>query len=391
MKKYMTGIITIAATAVLLSALALSWIQTANDIQPFLNKALPEAQSFQKVASSPSIYEGRKQSPGGQEDKVGYVVIDEASAYGGPIEMVTGINLQGKIIGVFIADHKDTPSFIDRIIEQKYLERFAGKAITDPLSIDRDIDRISGATYSSQGIAKAISLGSHAVARSQFGLDARDEAVPFKFGAKEIAVIVLVILMVIGVVLRQKKLRWVTLSGSLILIGFTYNTPISLANVAGLLMGNLPSVRENLVWYVLLIGIPVITLILGKNVYCFWLCPFGALQELTAKMGGGKLKCANKTIESRVSKIRYGLVYLALLGAFLTKSPGLAGYEPFATLFGLQGFGIQWLILPVVIFTSLLIKRFWCRFFCPGLILNTLLIRGRKFILVILARLKLNP
>ncbi|AFV03398.1 MULTISPECIES: 4Fe-4S binding protein [unclassified Dehalobacter] len=386
MKNTANKMIVFAAAVVFLLTLGLSWTHTDNDMIPFMNQVFPEAQSFQKIASSPVIYEGRIQGKNGEEEKIGYVVIEQAVAYGGPIKMVTGIDLKGKIVGTVIAAHKDTPSFIDKVIEQKYLEKFIGKDITDPLSINKDIDRISGATFSTRGIAKAVSQGSHAVARSEFGLNVKDEVEPSKFGSKEIAVIALVILMVIGVAFKQKKLRWLVLLGSLVIIGFQYNTPISLANITGLLMGNFPSVRENLVWYILLIGIPVITFILGKNVYCFWLCPFGALQEITAKVGGGKFKCCNKRIEAKAAKIRYILIYLALIGAFLTKTPSFAGYEPFATLFGRQGFGIQWLILPVVIFSSFFISRFWCRFFCPGLILNEIILRPRKYIMGILEK-----
>ncbi len=379
MKNLANKITVLAATAIFLVTLGFSWTHTDADIIPFMNKALPEAQSFEKIASSPVIYEGKIKDPNGREAKIGYVVIEQAVAYGGPIKMVTGIDLQGKIAETVIAAHKDTPSFISKVMDRKYLEQFIGKDITDPLSIDKDIDCISGATFSSRGIAKAISLGSHAVARGQFGMDVKDEVEPFKFGAKEITVIALIILMVIGVTFRLSKLRWVALIISLIFIGFQYNTPISLANIAALFTGNFPSIRENLVWYLLLIGIPVITWILGKNVYCFWLCPFGALQEITAKVGGGKFKCRNKAIEVKGAKLRYILLYLALIGAFLTKSPSVAGYEPFATLFGLQGFGIQWLILPVVFFASFFIKRFWCRFFCPGLIINELILHSRKY------------
>jgi len=386
MKNLRNKIILFAAAFVFFITLGFSWTYRDNDIIPFMNKVFPEAQSFQKIASSPVIYEGITKDQNGKEEKTGYVVIEQAVAYGGPIKMVTGINPQGKIVGTVIAAHKDTPSFIDKVIDQKYLERFIGKDITDPLSIDKDIDRISGATFSSRGIAKAVSQGSHAVAREQFGLDVKDEVQPFKFGSKEISVIALVILMVIGVAFKQRKLRWVALLGSLVFIGFQYNTPISLANIAALLMGNFPSIRENLVWYILLIGIPVITFIIGKNFYCFWLCPFGALQEITAKVGGGKFKCCNKAIEAKAAKLRYILIYLALIGAFLTKSPSFAGYEPFATLFGRQGFGIQWLILPVVFFTSFFISRFWCRFFCPGLILNEIIWRPRKYIMGILEK-----
>ncbi|RJE47296.1 pceC [Dehalobacter sp. MCB1] len=386
MKNSANKIIMFAAAVVFLLTLVFSWTHTDNDIIPFMNQVFPEAQSFQKIASSPVIYEGQTKGQNGREEKIGYVVIEQAVAYGGPIKMVTGIDLQGKIVGTVIAAHKDTPSFIDNILDQKYLERFIGKDITDPLSINKDIDRISGATFSTRGIAKAVSRGSHAVARSEFGLNVKDEVEPFKFGSKEIAVIALVILIVIGMAFKQKKLRRLALLGSLVIIGFQYNTPISLANIAGLLMGNFPSIRENLVWYILLIGIPVITFIIGKNIYCFWLCPFGALQEITAKVGGGKFKCCNKAIEAKAAKLRYILIYLALIGAFLTKSPSFAGYEPFATLFGRQGFGIQWLILPVVIFSSFFISRFWCRFFCPGLILNEIILRPRRYIMGILKK-----
>jgi len=110
------------------------------------------------------------------------------------------------------------------------------------------------------------------------------------------------------------------------------------------------------------------------------------LQEITAKVGGGKFKCCNKAIEAKAAKLRYILIYVALIGAFLTKSPSFAGYEPFATLFGRQGFGIQWLILPVVIFSSFFISRFWCRFFCPGLIINEIILRPRKYIIGILEK-----
>ncbi|NBJ15119.1 MAG: 4Fe-4S binding protein [Dehalobacter sp. 4CP] len=380
MKNRVIYIIAIVSLAI---ALCTSWIIPVKEQLPLVKEVLPEAQSFNKIASSPLTFEGKIQTQGGQEETIGYVVIDQAHAYGGLIKIVTGIDPQGKIVGAVIANHKDTPSFIQILNDHKYLKQFIGKSIADPLSIEQDIDRVSGATYSSRGIAKAISQGSHAVARNQFGLDVQGEIVPFQFGLKEISVLSLVVLMLIGVVVKSKKLRWVTLIGSLVFIGFQFNTPISLANVAALLMGNFPSMRENLVWYVLLIGIPIITFILGRNVYCFWLCPFSAFQEIMAKIGGGNFKCCNKVIEAKAAKIKYVLVYVALLGALLLKSPGFAGYEPFATLFGLQGFGIQWFILPVVIFTSLFISRFWCRFFCPGMVINEVILKLRKIVGII--------
>jgi len=299
-------------------------------------------------------------------------------AYGGPIKLITGINLKHEITGTVIANHKDTPAFIEMVQKNKFLEQFIGKKAESPLSLGEDIDVVTGATYSSKGITNAISQGSHAVAKTQFGIDVHEKAKPFIFGFREISILILVGLMLFGVIFNLNKLRWVTLVGGLIFIGFKYNTPISLSNVAGLLMGNFPEIGENLIWYVFLIGIPILTFFMGKNMYCFWLCPFGALQEILAKIGGGNFTCNNKRLHVKATKIRYFLIYIALLGAFLLKSPGFTSFEPFPTLFGLQGLGVQWFILPVVLFTSLFVTRFWCRYFCPIMVLNevTLKLRG---------------
>lgn len=373
------SVIKIIAILALVTSLFVSWVLPEKDLLSLAKEALPQAQSFQKVANSPLTYEGIVQGEDGKTQRVGYVVIGQAMGYGGPLKMAAGIDLEGNIQKAVIVSHKDTPSFVQMVFKHKYLEQFIGRDITEPLNIEKDIDAVSGATYSSRGIAQAISQGSHAVARTQFNLDVADEEAVFKFGAKEISVLLFVILMVIGVVLKNKKLRWVTLIGSLIFIGFKFNTPFSLANVAALLMGYFPSVRENLVWYILLVGIPIITLVAGRNLYCFWLCPFGALQEILAKIGGGSIKCCNKKIERNAAKIKYALAYFALLAAILLRSPGFAGYEPYSTLFGLQGFGIEWFILPLVLFPSFLIRRFWCLFFCPGMVFNEFIIRLRSF------------
>lgn len=360
--------------------LAASYLLPSSDLQPKISEALPQAESYQKIGSTPLIFEGTVSQGNGQSTKVGFVVINEAPGYGGPITMVTGIDLNGNIVGTVIANHKDTPTFIQMIINHRYLDQFQGRKISDPLSLQQDIDSVSGATLSSKGITRAISQGSHAVARSQFGIDVTEKREPFKFEIKEAIVFSLLVLMLIGIKFRLKKLRWVTLLGGLVFIGFAFNIPISLANIAGVLMGYFPSIRENLVWYLMLIGIPLITFVLGRNVYCFWLCPFGAVQELTAKIGGGSLKCNHTRFEAGARKIKYGLTYIALLGAFIIKAPGFAGYEPFATLFALQGFGVQWFILPVVLFASLFISRFWCRYFCPVGVANELIWKlNRRF------------
>ncbi|TCX55323.1 pceC, partial [Dehalobacter sp. 12DCB1] len=56
MKNLAKKIIVLSATVIFFLTLGLSWTHTDNDIIPFMNQVFPEAQSFQKIASSPVIY-----------------------------------------------------------------------------------------------------------------------------------------------------------------------------------------------------------------------------------------------------------------------------------------------------------------------------------------------
>jgi Na+-translocating ferredoxin:NAD+ oxidoreductase RnfG subunit len=371
--------INIIAIFIIFIALTASYIIPDNNLISSMQKVFPKADNFNKISTNPLTFEVIKNVQNEKKDKIGYVVIADANGYGGPVKMVTAINMQGKIIKTIIAEHKDTPSFIYKIKNNNFLQQFVGKNISAPLSINEDIDSISGATLSSNGISKAISKGSHYVATTQFNINISQKKQIIQFGIKEIIVLALLILMLISVKFKIRQLRWVTLIVSLIFIGFKFNIAITLGNIASILMGYFPPINEYIYWYLWFLGIPVITFIIAKNVYCVWLCPFGAIQEIAAKIGGSNFKC-NKKIDLKVRKLRYILTFLALLLAFIYKAPGLASYEPFATLFALNAYGIQWFILPLVICSSFFISRFWCRYFCPVGVVNEITVKIRKLL-----------
>ncbi|AET69293.1 FMN-binding protein [Desulfosporosinus orientis DSM 765] len=373
LKRIITGFVILSLVIALIS----SYFLRGNDLLPKVKESLPQAQYFVKVSTSPVVYEGYSDED--HQKKVGFVAIGEATGYGGPLTMVTGIDLQGKIVGIVIANHKDTPSFIQMLKNKGYLKQFISKPVTDSLSIENDIDRVSGATYSSRGVAMAVAQGAHSVAQRQLGLSVTQEPTPVKFGLKEMSILALILLAYVSVQFKISKLRWVTLIGGLIFLGFKFNAAISMSNIASLLMGYFPPVKQYVFWYLLLAGIPGLIFALRKNIYCYWLCPFGAAQEVAAKIGGGKFRC-RKEIDLKLRKIKYVFAYLSLMLALIFQTPGFAGYEPFATLFGLKGFGVMWFILPIVLFSSLFIDRFWCKYFCPVGVVNELILKARRFI-----------
>jgi NosR/NirI family transcriptional regulator, nitrous oxide reductase regulator len=47
------------------------------------------------------------------------------------------------------------------------------------------------------------------------------------------------------------------------------------------------------------------------------------------------------------------------------RRPGVASYEPFATLFDFRGTAVAWIFLALVVFASLITYRPFCNYLCP--------------------------
>jgi NosR/NirI family transcriptional regulator, nitrous oxide reductase regulator len=47
------------------------------------------------------------------------------------------------------------------------------------------------------------------------------------------------------------------------------------------------------------------------------------------------------------------------------RQPGVASYEPFATLFDFQGTAVRWAFLLIIVLASLAIYRPFCNYLCP--------------------------
>ncbi len=127
-------------------------------------------------------------------------------------------------------------------------------------------------------------------------------------------------------------------------------------------------------------GAAAVTMLLwGRAVYCGWLCPFGALQELI-NVFARYIKIPQFELPWAVHERLWAIKYLVLLGLFalsldsLALAEQFAEIEPFKTTFLLK-FDREW---PFIMYAIILLtinvfnRKFFCRYLCPlGAALST--------------------
>jgi electron transport complex protein RnfG len=76
--------------------------------------------------------------------------------YAGEIRLLVGIDEKGKISGLKVLSHQETPGLGANIVQPRFLDQFKGKTAADKLEAKQDIDAISGATISSRAVCSGV-------------------------------------------------------------------------------------------------------------------------------------------------------------------------------------------------------------------------------------------
>jgi len=171
--------------------------------------------------------------------------------------------------------------------------------------------------------------------------------------------------------------RWGFLLFTLFFIGFFAQGQLSVVNIYTLLLALWDGFSLNVflldpVIFILWTYTFVTLFIWGRGLFCGWLCPFGALQELVAwigqRLGLRQIKIPERW-HRRLILLKYPILAGLVTTAFfsLTLAEQLAEVEPFKTSITLY-FVRHW---PFVMYAlallaiGLFVHKFYCRYLCP--------------------------
>ena len=167
------------------------------------------------------------------------------------------------------------------------------------------------------------------------------------------------------------------LSCTLLVLGWGLNGQLSVVQVVAFLQSLLSGFRWEtfliepvifLLWGFVALGV----LFWGRGIYCGWLCPFGALQELLNDLAvrlGIKQIAVPQALHERLWILKYTAFVAIVALSFYSMHDALvlAEVEPFKTAISMRMMRAWPFVLFVVVLlvAGLFIERFYCRYLCP--------------------------
>ncbi len=294
----------------------------------------------------------------------------DRGGFAGPIELLVAVGRDGTLRGVRYLDSRETPAYIAAIGD--WLAGLSGADLTrGPLSLGR-VDGLSGATVTSRAVLATINAAARAGTAAAFGRpvpppDAAPRGGP-DWGLWATGVLLLAFFPVWR--WGAERARLLLLAASLVVLGLWLNTPLTEVDLVNLSQGHGPALAENPQRWLLYAFVAVSSVLFGQ-VWCGYLCPFGALQEFVSRLGRrlGLRAYPDHALEQAARTLKFLLLAALLVLVWTTGEGAWATFDPMQHLFSDRGFAgptgwMFWLTL-VVLAVALVHVRFWCRYLCP--------------------------
>ena len=306
----------------------------------------------------------------------------DVRGFGGRIDLAIHADSSGTLLDFLIVRSNETPSYFELLDE--WLATLKGRDLfaARPFA---GIDAVTGATVSSEAVLAALKKSSARFASEVLGrragavgsLARQDEgwarlvpdvAALYLLGAFAAALVV--------TLWGGFRTRLVVLIVTFLAGGVFLNAQYSSEQMVTLLSAQAPALSLSGA-LLLTVGVPVFVLLFG-NLYCGYVCPFGAAQELLGYIVPRRWRPLPSRQEMRVGRfVKYALLFVLVAAFFVARNRTTLAGDPLISAFSFQPSleslratieawpGWLPIVLGIVVLGALFFGRFWCRYLCP--------------------------
>lgn len=289
----------------------------------------------------------------------------DVRGFGGPINIAVLVDVNGGLIDFRIIHSNETPDYLDMLSE--WFGSLKGRDVFGPEPF-AGIDAVTGATISSTAIMKSLAQSGAMFATGVLGQSAQQGAgATGRWTNPEGVYLVGALLLTVIVIYRGGfKSRLCVLIFNIIVGGLVFNAQYSTEQIVTLLSGTLPAASLAGV-YLLVVGVPLAAIFFG-NIYCGYMCPFGALQELIGLLLPKRLRPLLSQEQMRKTRlVKYVVLFALIVLYFASRNHNAIAYDPLIKAFSFSRLDVAMLvIIGIIIAGSIFYSRFWCRYLCPA-------------------------
>ncbi len=295
----------------------------------------------------------------------------EVNGFGGKINLAIYVNTTGELINFHIISSNETPAYLELINQWRRLLSSHKLFQPEPFS---GINIVTGATISSTAVLTALEKSGNRFAneilgQAQFSGILKEKAHRIGYLPDTTGIYLMSALVLSFIVIYHGglKSRLAILCFNLVIGGIILNAQYSSDQIATILSFHNPTIGLS-GSFLLVAGIPLLVIIFG-NIYCGYICPFGAAQELLGYIVPRRFK-PTISVESmqKARFVKYTVLFVLIIVFFISRNRTTLTADPLIAVFSnslaLYTVSIG-LIVGAAMVGSIFYTRFWCRYLCP--------------------------
>jgi len=313
------------------------------------------------------------------EKLTGYIFSSEDLApdvrgFGGKINLAIYIDTSGKLISFHIIRSNETPAYLELL--NQWREHLPGHTLFRPRPF-AGVHAVTGATISSNAILLALQSSGRSFATQILGRTLetspkerthRAGYLPSDSGFYLVSTFILTLIVIYRGGFWS---RLAVLLFNLVVGGIIFNVQYSTEQIATLLSLQTSAAQISAV-FLLAVGIPLLVILFG-NIYCGYICPFGAAQELLSYVLPERFKpkvSVNGMQKARF--VKYVVLFVLIIVFFLSRNrtalvadPLIKIFNSRSSIYNFQTINYGALIVAAALIGAVFYTRFWCRYLCP--------------------------